>query len=61
MLNWLKNIFTPKPSEPEVTNERKKKKSKRGGWTQVAHTRKGHYRTYRNGKKVWIPEKKINA
>lgn len=48
MLNWIKNIFAPTFSQatPVKTNKRKT------GWTQ-----KGHYRTYKSGKKVWIEPK----
>ena len=44
MLNWIKSIFMPTPVAPP-----KKPKS---GWKQ-----KGHYRKYKNGKKVWVGPK----
>lgn len=45
----------------ERVEEPKKKRKNKGGWSQKTHERKGHYRTYADGKKVWVKGSKVNA
>ena len=65
MLNWVKTLLgvnTPtKVKQDALIKSVKKQAAKnKSGWTQKPHVRQGHYRTYANGNKVWIPEMKIN-
>ena len=57
MLNWVKTLLgvnTPTKVKQDalIKSVKKQAAKKKSGWKQ-----KGHYRTYKNGKKVWIGAK----
>lgn len=50
-----------KPGPVTVTALSRRPIADSPGWTQTPHTRSGHYRTYKNGRKIWIESYNVHG